>query len=240
MGYVLARPFKAYVMTAVKTYEFQIPHSFDADTPPVAFTTESHSESYNSPNRPTVPVCSQQPSTLPMPLFEPYFRSKECPTSLAGFLRPNVPLVHVHVSTFDDMTFIGVTSSHITFDAVGTGLFLRTWTRIINGEDLDSIPAMPLDIAPFESFKGTNVSNRKGWFDLGFFSKISFIVRFVYRILRDKEEIMRLVCVPKPFLDRAKSEINEKLRLEGSTEWVGSSDVLMAWWYKVSLRSKTG
>jgi hypothetical protein len=174
-----------------------------------------------------------------MPLFEPYFRSKECPTSLAGFLRPNVPLVHVHVTTFADISFIGVTSSHITFDAVGTGLFLRTWTRIINGEDPDAIPGMPLDIAPFESFKGTNVSNRKGWFDLGFFSKINFIVRLVYRILRDGEEVVRLVCVPKAFLDSAKLMINEKLRLEGSEEWVGSSDVLMAWWYKVSPRSET-
>ncbi|KAJ7848483.1 hypothetical protein B0H14DRAFT_2767849 [Mycena olivaceomarginata] len=209
------------------TYELQIPHSFDADTPPVMFTTESHSEPYSSSDRPTVPVCSHQPSTLPMPLFEPYFRSKECPTSLAGFLRPNVPLVHVHVTTFADMSFIGVTS-------IGTGLFLRTWTHIINGEDPDSIPGMPLDIAPFESFKGTNVSNRKGWFDLGFFSKINFIVRLVYRILRDGEEVVRLVCIPKAFLDSAKLMINEKLRLEGSEEWVGSSDVLMAWWYKTA------
>ncbi|KAF7328102.1 hypothetical protein MSAN_02490000 [Mycena sanguinolenta] len=211
-----------------------IPHRFDANTPPVLFTTENYDEGYHSPDRPTIPICSRQPSAQPMPLLQQYFRSKGCPTSLDGFLKPDVPLVHVHVTTFDDLSFVGITSSHVTFDAMGTGIFLRTWTRIINGEDEDSIPGMPWDAAPFESFKGKDVSNRKGWFDLAFFSKLNFIVRFVYRILKDTEEVMRLVCVPKTFLDAAKEEINNQLRLEGSQEWVGSVDVLMAWWYKTA------
>ncbi|KAF8206002.1 hypothetical protein K438DRAFT_1963779 [Mycena galopus ATCC 62051] len=207
------------------TYEFHILHRFDANTPPVVFTTENYDEGYDSPDRPKIPACSSQPSTQPMPLLQPYFRKKGCPTSLDGFLKPDVPLVHVHVATFEGISFVGVTSSHITFDAIGTGIFLRTWTRIMNGEDEDSISEMPWDVAPFESFKGKKVSNRRGWFDLGFLSKLNFIVRFAYRIIRNSEEVVRLICVPKVFLDAAKDEINNQLRLEGSQEWVDTTPI---------------
>lgn len=40
--------------------------------------------------------------------------------------------------------------------------------------------------------------------------------------------------VPKVFLEDRKREIMEELKAEGSEEWVGSSDVLMAWLFKVT------
>ncbi|KAJ7108738.1 hypothetical protein C8R44DRAFT_884774 [Mycena epipterygia] len=224
-----------------RAYEFHIPRTFDAHTLPVAFTAEDYLEPYRSAARPELPVHlpdsfdASQPSFHPLPALEGYFKSRKCPTALEGFLVPNTPLLHVHVAVFTDLTFIGVTSSHITLDALGTRTLLHAWTRLLSGEDIDTIPGMEWNVAPFETFTGpTTVTGIRGWFDLGLFSQLLFIIRLVLRLFRDPKETTHIVRMPKVFLDEAKREIMENLKLQGSSEWVGSSDVLMAWWFKTA------
>ncbi|KAJ7185821.1 hypothetical protein C8R46DRAFT_982622 [Mycena filopes] len=224
-------------------YEFQVPRTFDSNTPPLTFTAEDFAEPYRSATRPELPTYAAALSTtsnsrpsvcrvLPA-AFEVYFKSKTCPTSFEAFLAPNTPLLRVHVTVFDDTTFIGVTASHILFDALGSRELIHAWTRLINGDDLAVIPGMDVDMAPFESFaKLTGVSEQRGWYTLGLWGQILFIVRLMFRILRDPKEESRLVRVPRVFLEDTKREIMKELKLQGSTEWVGSSDVLLAWWLK--------
>jgi hypothetical protein len=225
--------------TFAKMYEFQVPRTFNSTTPPIVFTAEDFAEPYRSVARPEIPThlvgdFASQPVVCPLPLAEDYFKSKTCPASLEGFLVPNTPLVHVHVAIFDDVTFIGVTSGHITFDALGTRTLLHAWTRLLSGEDIDAIPCMEWDSTPFDSFRGpTTVPHQRGWFELGLLGQFCFIVFFILGIIRDPKEVSYLVRVPKDFLEGSKSEIMDNLRLQGSTEWVGSSDVLLAWWFKV-------
>ncbi|KAJ7436738.1 hypothetical protein FB451DRAFT_187159 [Mycena latifolia] len=217
-------------------YEFQVPHTFDANTLPVTFTVDDYPETYRSLPRPELPIHlphSTQPSLRRQPALEAYFRSRGCPSTLDGFLVPNMPSVHVHVAVFDDLTFIGMTSSHICFDALGTQTLLHAWTRLLKGDAINAIPGMEWDAAPFETFtKPTAVTHQSGWFDLGLLSQLLFIIRLVMRLLWDSKEVTYIVRVPKAFLDDSKREIMEDLKLQRSSEWVGSSDVLMAWWFK--------
>ncbi|KAJ6557927.1 hypothetical protein B0H19DRAFT_1070521 [Mycena capillaripes] len=219
-------------------YEFQVPRTFDLNTPPVRFTAEDFAEPYGSAALPELPTrrvgsFTSQPFVCPVLPAEGYFRSKTCPSSLEGFLVPNTPLIHIHVAVFDDLTFIGVTSTHITFDALGTRALFHAWTRLMNGDDIDAIPGMEWDMQPLESFTGpTSVTHQKGWFNLGLFGQLLFIFWFMLRILRDPKEEDYLIRVPKAFVEDSKREIMENLKAQGSAEWVGSSDVLLAWWFK--------
>ncbi|KAJ6465777.1 hypothetical protein C8R45DRAFT_1173416 [Mycena sanguinolenta] len=226
-----------------KAYEFQIPQSFDAKTPPAIFTVDDYPEAYNCAGRPEIPsaLTGSQPSVIPFPELDAFFRSKTCPKTEADFLKPNVPMLHVHFSVFHDLTFIGVTFPHMGFDVLGTGVLLAAWTRVVNGDDFDAIPGMEWDAQPFahytpapgsSSVSSTRTSLR-GWFDLGWLSQLSFIGRFILSTMRDPKEVGYLVRVPKVFLNEAKQKIMEELKAQGSSEYVGSSDVLMAWWYKV-------
>ncbi|KAF7373713.1 hypothetical protein MSAN_00582300 [Mycena sanguinolenta] len=204
-------------------YEFQIPETFDAKTPPTAFTVDDYHEAYNRAGRPQIPraLTGSQPSIIPLPLDQ-FFRSKTCPKIEADFFKPNVPLLHIHFTVFHDLTFIGVTVSHMGFDLLGIAALLAAWTRVINGDNFDAIPGMEWDAQPFahyvpapgsSSLTPTRTSLR-GWFKLGWL--IGYIVR-----------------VPKVFLNEAKQKIMDELKAQGSSEYVGSSDVLMAWWYKL-------
>ncbi|KAJ7289113.1 hypothetical protein C8J57DRAFT_1459205 [Mycena rebaudengoi] len=217
-------------------YEFQIPRKFDTDTQPVAFSADNYPERYLSSARPELPVhvtSSPHPAVMLQPELDVYFKSRACPTLLTGFLLPNVPLVHVHVATFDDLTFIGLTSSHLTFDALGVQTLLHAWTRLLNGDPIDTIPGMDWDAEPFVQFlQPPAVTPPRGWFDLGLPSKLLLVAHLLLRIMWDPEEEARIVRLPKVFLDDAKHRIMAELKLQGSSEWVGSSDVLTAWWLK--------
>ncbi|KAF7351395.1 hypothetical protein MSAN_01571200 [Mycena sanguinolenta] len=166
-----------------------------------------------------------------MPPSEGYFKSRTCPTSLEEILVPNTPLIHVRVAIFDDITFTGViVSGHITLDALGTRALLQAWTRLLSGEDIEAIPGIEWDMAPFNIFNGpTTTTRQRGWFKLGLLGQFLFILWFMLRIVRDPKEETRLIRVPKSFLEDTKTEIMAKLKRQGSTEWVGSSDVLLAW-----------
>ncbi|KAJ6489877.1 hypothetical protein C8R45DRAFT_901486 [Mycena sanguinolenta] len=223
-------------------YEFQIPDTFDAKTPPAVFTVEDHPEAFHSagksrPKIPSLSTASQAPSVVPAPALDPFCRSRTCPKTLDEFLKPNVPLLHVHVAVFNDLTFIGVTSPHIALDAIGTGTLLAAWARVLNGDDIAAIPGMEWDAQPFtsyapESSSGSDVRVMRGWFELGWLYQLFFIVVFILRLIRDPKEVSYCVRVPKVFLEDQKQKIMEDLKLRGSSEYVGSSDVLIAWWFK--------
>ncbi|KAJ6465809.1 hypothetical protein C8R45DRAFT_1173472 [Mycena sanguinolenta] len=221
-------------------YEYQIPETFDTKTPPAIFTVHDYLEPYNGSGRPSIPsaLTGSQPSIIPVPELDEFFRSKTCPKTEAEFLKPNVPMLHVHFSVFHDLTFIGVTAPHMGFDMLGFAALFSAWTRVINGDNFDAIPGMEWDAQPFAHYVPTpgssSVSTRtslRGWFDLGWLSKLSFIGRYVWSSIRNPE-IGYLVRVPKVFLNEAKQKIMEELKLQGSSEYVGSSDVLLAWWFK--------
>ncbi|KAJ7605656.1 hypothetical protein FB45DRAFT_1042041 [Roridomyces roridus] len=146
---------------------------------------------------------ASQPFLIKLPDMAPYLRHSSCPKSVEAFIEAKCPVVHVHVVTFDDLTFIGVTNAHVAFDAVGTGTLLDAWARVINRTDINDIVGMKWDTQAFQSFAGpTKVAKQRGWYDLGLVQQVLFIA-----FLR---------------------EIMENLKNEGSTEWVGSSDILTA------------
>ncbi|KAF7373714.1 hypothetical protein MSAN_00582400 [Mycena sanguinolenta] len=227
---------------SLQVYEFQIPETFDVKTPPAIFTVDDYPEPYNASGRPQIPraLTGSQPSIIPFPELDQFFRSKTCPKTQADFLKPNVPLLHIHFTIFHDFTFIGVTVSHVGFDLLGIAVLLAAWTRVINGDDFDTIPGMEWDAQPFAHFVPAPGSSSltptrtslRGWFKLGWLSQLSFIGRFVLSRIRDPKEVGYLVRVPKAFLNEEKRQIMDELKAQGSSEYVGSSDVLMAWWHK--------
>ncbi|KAF7325700.1 hypothetical protein MKEN_00420200 [Mycena kentingensis (nom. inval.)] len=220
-------------------YEFQIPEQFDATTRAIAFTVEDFPEPYESPSRPSIAnlliASAPEPFVCDAPQLQPFFRSSTCPHSLQDCLKPNTPLLHVHVAAFADATFIGLSSTHALFDALGTRTLVHAWTRVLSGEPIEDIPGMPWDILPLASFT-TPVprgSHQRGWYDLGLFAKALFIFYFLLAVYRDPKEEFKHVRVPKAFLEEEKRKIMDELK--ESNEFVGSSDVLMAWWIKVLL-----
>ncbi|KAJ7651819.1 hypothetical protein B0H17DRAFT_881616, partial [Mycena rosella] len=159
-----------------------------------------------------------------------YLRSKTCPMSTDGFLVPNTPMVHIHIAVFDELTVIGVTSSQVMFDVIGTQTLLRAWTRLLAGENVDAIQGMDWDVAPFESFRGACDVNLVR----GYGSHLPGLLVPLVRLWMRGPEVRKLIRVPKAFLEELKREIMLDLKLKGLSERVDIYDVPLAWWLKIS------
>ncbi|KAJ7628446.1 hypothetical protein FB45DRAFT_1059211 [Roridomyces roridus] len=148
-----------------------------------------------------------------------------------------MPIVHVHVSVFEDLTFIGVTSSQVLFDAAGLHTLLSAWTRLLSGDNLDAIQGMGRNFTPFDVFHRrpnktcTHVHGYSAVFD-GPFSvpqELSFAAHMQHWL---RKEVNTLIRVPKAFLEEKRLEIVHDLKLDGSSEFPNTYDVLFAWWLK--------
>lgn len=128
-------------------------------------------------------------------------------------------------------------------DAHGGRTLFQAWTKVLNGgpAEIETIPSMPWDLDPFSELKQyldkarDPTEPRRGWYDPPLLGKVRFVIGLLWRQFIDPAE-ERIICVPQKFLAERKAEIMAELAKERSNEWVGSSDVLMAWWYKVGYR----
>ncbi|KAF7339718.1 hypothetical protein MSAN_02187300 [Mycena sanguinolenta] len=227
--------------------EFHIPRTFSSDMPAIAFTADYYHGPYRLHADPGLDLRSllnssdADPFFAQFPSMRRFLVSKSCPSSTEGFLERKIPMLHVHVSTFDDMTFVGITAPHILFDASGVGMLLRAWTRLLGRDDIEEIQGMEWDMAPFESFWGpTAMYGVRGYRYYRFpFPPsaeeiiITSLVSWVRDLTRDRDE-SKLVRVPKAFLEDKWLEVMHDLKLRGISESVTTSDVLLAWWAKTS------
>ncbi|KAF7316097.1 hypothetical protein MIND_00127800 [Mycena indigotica] len=224
-------------------HEFFIPKKFNADKRACSFTTTNYEETYNSnPNRPPIDhLRSAHLQTKPFicrptpPEFDDLFLAPTFPRSPKKFVNTGIPLLHVHASVFDDVTFIGVSAAHVLIDGAGTSTIVEAWTRVLNGESIDNIQGQPWN----EDLKLVSLPPEKGNTHsvafanaLSLIQAISLVLRMIYRILFDRTDEPRYVGIPKVFLAEKKKEAMDELRAQGSTEFVGSHDLLYAWWLK--------
>ncbi|KAF7343248.1 hypothetical protein MVEN_01756500 [Mycena venus] len=240
-----------------RVYEFHIPRVFDSETPPVAFTAEEYREPYlaSCGARPDVLGLLNRTDSEPIfcqfPALKMYLVSKTCPASTDEFISTKTPMLHVHVSVFDDLTLIGVTASEMMFDAPGLSTLLHAWTRVLSGDDIDDIPGMAWDLAPFNAFLGPSYlrcirgrgygSDRVAEYPMNMWKGSVYdplIELCQDRMRRQKRarEVSQLVRIPKTFIEDRRLEVIEELKRKGFNEIVSSSDVLMAWWIKTSYR----
>ncbi|KZV99776.1 hypothetical protein EXIGLDRAFT_745915 [Exidia glandulosa HHB12029] len=234
--------------------EFHIPSRFSESTPPCAFSSRHNDTLLAAQQLPLPPQPAHTDDARPrfMPALSQkdlaHFRPQPCPSSLVDFLKPNIPMLHVHLTTFEDATLLGITFPHILFDVHGLKTLLTAWTATLRGE-ADHIVPSPLDFAPLsregtkraleEADRGGQLEAKRdadepirGFFALSVWSTILFVIGLIWRIVTDSQEVDLLVRIPKPWLREKKNEIVQELKASGSDEWVSTSDVLLAWLFQ--------
>ncbi|KAH7102363.1 hypothetical protein BKA62DRAFT_700166 [Auriculariales sp. MPI-PUGE-AT-0066] len=238
-------------------YEYHVPKSFTKDTPALSFTSDQYdspfqSEKYNFPPKVGNDLASS-PFVSPFPedAVKALFKTATTPQTTADFLVPNTPMVHIHVSVFEDVTLIGFTAPHMLFDGAGASTFLSTWTAALNGT-LEELPEAPRTFAPFDDLvesvggrevcaarRGPSGQPVRGWDAFYTIGILRFMFALFKRAFFEGSEDTRLIYVPLEWLAARKDECMQELKARGSDEWVGSNDVLMAYICKMMCVNRT-
>ncbi|KZV84818.1 hypothetical protein EXIGLDRAFT_700063, partial [Exidia glandulosa HHB12029] len=218
-------------------YEWHIPKHFSAERPPARFTQTQLDAPLSAFDFPPSGGDVTQPCVVNVK-HEHLFKDPHVPTSLGDLLRPGTPALHVHACTLSDATLIGITTTHALVDAHGVRALLVAWTAAVNGS-LDAVPAMPRTFEPLADIaKVTPPTSRpvgepvRFYFDPSWFSKARFIVSFAWRAFHVRQERRKLVRFPKSWLAEQKRLCVDELSARGTKDYVGTADVLLAWWYK--------
>ncbi|KAJ6494390.1 hypothetical protein C8R45DRAFT_1135181 [Mycena sanguinolenta] len=217
-------------------YELQMPEVFDSRNPPFVFTVQEYPEIYNRDGRPEIPLglTGSTPCITPAPDMAWLFQNPTGPRSVDDFIQSNVPSIHIHVTVFDDLTFLGFIAPHIMIDGLGIVTLLEAWTQLLRGDNIDTIRGMEWDAQPLAPFSSGPV---KSGVPRGFFRPSGAVgLQEIQEPTADEQhpkDIPRFVRVPKVFLNETKQKIMDELKAQGSAEYVGSGDILTAWWLKM-------
>jgi len=168
------------------------------------------------------------------------FRHPTAPKHLEEFFVPGTPALQLHIVSYTDVTLVGVTAPHILFDLHGSAALFEAWTACLNGRP-DDVQTSPRGYRPFDELVASvdasklSTSSRVwgGWYFLSPFAIVYWVVMFLARLFWEGSEIGSWVWIPKDWLAQEKEKCMAELKEQGSSEWVGSNDVLSAVCYKV-------
>ncbi|KAK7060434.1 hypothetical protein VNI00_001199 [Paramarasmius palmivorus] len=166
----------------------------------------------------------------PHHLFFPYG-----PKSVEDILLNDRPLVHLHVTNFDDGALIGLAVPHILCDGHGVSAIIRALTVIMSEGSLPS----PLDLTdPFVSYSPTSGAHPPSppfWRALTPLQRMGLLLRGLWNRIFDNDVENRDVYIPKSEILRLKSQAVDDIRKEHGDDsklFVSSSDVVLAFMLK--------
>ncbi|KAJ7776142.1 hypothetical protein B0H16DRAFT_1449590 [Mycena metata] len=223
-------------LTLAVKFFMRIPENFSPESPSTAFTVKHYHEPYRSSARPEIDLLLSSSHSEPFICASPSLRD------LAKEVEAFSPIFEIHVSVFEDLTLIGITHFHATSDVGGLRTLMHAWARLISGEHIDAIRGIDRDAAPLEHFRQQN-SRRDRIFlerDRIVQPPVGSLDDLYLALFPDNSNTTPdLVRVPKVFLEDRRREILEDFKLNGSSESVDSSDVLLAWWFKLSYSTRS-
>jgi hypothetical protein len=160
------------------------------------------------------------------------------PSKLSDYLNTDIPQLGLHIVSFTDTTLVTIHWPHTMGDAMAKKTILDAWTLVLKGREnevkapygMDWDPFLKLGVDPTEPHKLASQQ-------LGMFGLVGFGIGLVPTVLRKQET--RMVCVPRPFLEKLRQDaIAELASVSGDASvesFLTENDVLCAWWTKFAI-----
>ncbi|KAK8135025.1 Transcriptional regulator sdnM [Apiospora sp. TS-2023a] len=202
--------------------------------------------------------------------FVPLMRRPGDPACLGDYLRGDTPVLGLHVVSFKNATLVTLRGSHVLFDDIGRKAFLDAWSLTLQGRDDDVAPLMERDpmaklgaptpretekaTLPIEEYKHADKQlGPRQFLQLGLRQVLDRISHWRRRPVEEA----RIVCVPKPYMERLKkAAFREWLGTPGNGSFVAEhdeeeatapsprhmflsdGDILCAWWTRHILAAR--
>ncbi|KAM0345810.1 hypothetical protein ACHAPU_006163 [Fusarium lateritium] len=216
--------------------EIHVPSSFSKETPAVSFTHISYDVGIEEHGlAKLLPKATDHVSIHPA-LAHELSISPDAPKSLKDFTSRDVPMLSLHVVSFQDATLVTISWPHVLFDAVGFSHLVEAWSSVLAGHRgrVPNLIGARQDVL----YDIGNLSHAKPQYEaseariLSGLALLLFVIRFIWNILTQPTVESRVICIPKETAERlhrgALDDIKGGKDVGGDC-WASPSDAILAW-----------
>jgi hypothetical protein len=218
--------------------EVHVPTTYTNERPAVSYSHQHYDISIEEHNvAKLLPQATSRPSIFPGASGPRDFGIPPgTPTSLKDYTSRDVPMISLHIITFQDATLVTITWPHVMFDGVGFSHLIEAWSAILAGhkERVPNLIGAKEDVlynlgdithaGPLYAASEARI--------LSGLAFIFFVVRMLWIILTQPTVESRIICLPKDVVDRLHQRALADIKDESSDQddpWVSPSDAILAW-----------
>ncbi|KAH7302876.1 hypothetical protein B0I35DRAFT_365900 [Stachybotrys elegans] len=214
--------------------EIHVPRPFTSDRPAVAYSCEKlNVDIENHELARTLPQATDKLSIQPGPdNFQSFAIRADAPKAFNDFIYHDVPLLSLHVTTFNDATLVGLSWPHVLMDVMGQQALLRAWSLVLSDRDVDVPPV--LGAREDALCTAADASGEAEEFEIGKqrlkgTGLLSFGLRFAWDLIRGPAMEARTVYMPATVLAALRREAEADLATSGEVPFISDNDLLTAW-----------
>ncbi|KAF5622694.1 BCL5p [Fusarium tjaetaba] len=218
--------------------EVHVPTTYTMERPAVSYSHQHYDvniEEHNAAN--LLPKATIRPSTFPGASRPRDFGIPPgAPASLKDYTSRDVPMISLHIITYQDATLVTVTWPHVLFDAVGFSHLIEAWSTVLAGYK-ERVPNIigPNDDVLYDLGEIAQAEPQYASSEARILSGIAFIffvIRMLWIIFTQPVVESRIICLPKDVVDRLHQRALEDIKEENSGHddpWVSPSDAILVW-----------
>lgn len=218
--------------------EVHVPTTYTNERPAVSYSHQHYDisiEEHKVAN--LLPKASSRPSTFPGASGPWDFG---IPPGAAGSLKDytsrDVPMIGLHIITFQDATIVTMTWPHVLFDAVGFSHLIEAWSAVLAGlkERVPKVMGAKQDVL-YDlgdiAHSGPQYAASEARIISGV-AFILFVIRMLWVIFTQPTVESRIIYLPKDVVDRLHERALDDIKEDNwdlDDPWVSPSDAILAW-----------
>ncbi|KAJ5273590.1 hypothetical protein N7478_008715 [Penicillium angulare] len=192
------------------------------------------------------PVASRLPkethSPSVQPLHDAEFRPLIARENLPTFhemVEKDLPSVSLHVTSFNDGTFVGLAWPHVLMDAIGAKDLLAAWSLVLSGQEESVLPVLGAKedfLRKTDALYDDNETPEEFGLEkhrLAGMGLVVFVVRFLWSKLWSSRRQRKVVFIPRDAFAKMKVKAQEDVTTTSQEvedqAFISSSDILTAW-----------
>ncbi|KAJ3480195.1 hypothetical protein NLG97_g8128 [Lecanicillium saksenae] len=164
--------------------------------------------------------------------FRAFAAPPDAPSTLEDFLRRDIPMLSLHITSFEDATLVGICWPHVIMDAMGIAELLRGWTLALGGrsEEIPVVLDAHRDVLYDAADPSIPVDEPWALQDhcLAGLALVLFFVRSLWTVLWEPTVESRGMFLTKRAVDALRARAQADIAQDAGA-WVSEGDVLFAW-----------
>ncbi|KAF9770782.1 hypothetical protein IL306_011610 [Fusarium sp. DS 682] len=176
--------------------------------------------------------------------FQQFAVSKDAPAKLEDYLKQNIPMLSLYVTSFRDATLVGLSWPHALMDVMGQQALLHAWSLVLAGRISDVPPVLgahedviraTLDDSPKGEDFIMGQRQLKGW------SMVKFGLNYAWDLLRGPAPEVHSIFLPQRVMAEMRRRAEDDLAVDEASvnekHFISDGDILTAWATQAVARS---